>query len=191
MFLWDWFNSILSYLGLGKKSGKLLFLGLENAGKTSLLHMLKYDRMGATLPTLHPTSEELTIGKIKFTTFDLGGHKQAIKVWKDYFPAVDGIVFLVDVTDKKRFLEAKKELNSLLDDEQLKNCPILILANKIDKDGAVSESEIIYNLGIFGLKTGKEEDGHKDQRPLELFMCSIVKKQGYGEGFRWISQFLE
>jgi GTP-binding protein SAR1 len=130
---------------------------------------------------------------MRFTTFDLGGHHQARRVWKDYFPAVDAVVFLIDACDRGRFQESLVELNSLLTDEQLANCPVLILGNKIDRPGAASEEELRNVFGLYGQTTGKGSVPRSELpgRPLELVMCSVLRRQGYGEGFRWLAQYID
>lgn len=101
-------------------------------------------------------------------------------------------MYLVDAYDKERFAESKKELDALLSDESLASVPFLVLGNKIDIPYAASEEELRFHLGLDNFTTGKgrvnlEESG---VRPLEVFMCSIVRKMGYGDGFKWVSQYI-
>ena len=113
----------------------------------------------------------------------------ARRLWRNYFPEVHAIIFLVDSTDIERLPEVKAELDALLDTEELSEVPFLILGNKIDAPGAVSEEQLRHTLGLWQT-TGKRKVSLRDIRPLELFMCSVVQKMGYGEGFRWVAQYV-
>ena len=107
------------------------------------------------------------------------------KVWKEYSPYVDAIVYLIDVTERERFFEAKHELDNLLVDESLQSTPIVVFGNKIDKFGAAGEQEIRDLLNI-----PKFNASENYKRPIELFMTSLLCKEGYGEAFKWLVQYI-
>ena len=186
-FLWGYFkgiiNSFLGYLGLYNKKANLVFLGLDNAGKSALLHVLKTDKVIQTRPTIHPHSEEIKIGNIILNTYDLGGHTTARSIWKDYFPNVNAILFLIDAVDVNRFDEAKIELENILNSPELIDIPVAILGNKIDMNGAVSLEELKEALNY-------DELIAKETRPLKIFMVSVIKKIGYNYVLDWVSSKL-
>lgn len=188
-WLWRWILRV----GLYQKHGKMLFLGLDNAGKTTLMHLLADDRLAAHPPTQRATREEIKIEGVHFECFDLGGHAEAREIWGDYYVDASAIVFLVDAADRRRLDEARAELNSLLTNASLKDVPVLVLGNKIDLAAAASEPDLRRALALVhttGRGTTRKELGGTI-RPIELFMCSVANRSGFAEGIRWVAQFIE
>ena len=186
MGLWDldWFWNLLGWLGLFQRSGRVLLLGLDNAGKTTLLHMLRDDHVSTHAPTQRATKEEIQIFNTRLECFDLGGHEEARDIWKDYFVSANAIIYMVDASDPRRFGETRKELNSILMNEGLKHVPIAVLGNKIDLITAVGEETLRQQLGLTQT-TGKT--GRMTLRPIELFMCSITERHGYPQALQWLT----
>ena len=139
-------------------------------------------------PTIHPHSEELVMGNIRFRTYDLGGHELARRIWSQYLATVDGVIFIVDASDADRFELSKMELDKLLATEELKSVPFVVLGNKIDKRDAASEEDIRQIMKL----TMQDIAEHASRgRQIEVFMCSVYKKVGYADGFKWLAQFLK
>lgn len=128
-------NTILSlFRKLFNKNQSILLLGVQNAGKTTLVQKLKTGLNKTCLPTRHPKQEEIEIGNLKCLVQDVGGHEPARLIWDQYFYASDGIVFIIDCTDKQRYVDAREELRKLVESAKKngKAIPIAILVNKID-----------------------------------------------------------
>mmetsp|Transcript_4025 Transcript_4025/g.8145 ORF Transcript_4025/g.8145 Transcript_4025/m.8145 type:complete len:182 (+) Transcript_4025:121-666(+) len=178
MWLFDWIQAILQALGLASKEARIVILGLDNAGKSTLLHKLCDNELKSFVPTVKAHSRTFSLGKINFTAWDLGGHEQVRELWEEYYSGADAIIFMLDSADRARFKEAKTELGELLRVEDLNAVPILLLANKNDVEGSAAVDELAETLGI-------ADD--LDARDLEMFSCSLVSGAGYLEGFRWLS----
>ena len=190
-FILNFFKDALYKLGLWKKNAKILFLGLDNAGKSTLLVVLKTGRVTQVDPTKHAHSEHLTLGNVNMNAFDLGGHEAMRKVWREYFPKIDAIVYMIDAADPSRFQESRAEFERIMNTPEIGRVPVLVLGNKIDKNGAVSEDELRLALGLaqqmpFGLQKVEAVNG----KPVEVFMCAITKKTGFAEGFKWLTKYV-
>lgn len=129
-------------------------VGLDCAGKTTILYKLKQDETVTTIPTLGFNVEEVRFKNIRFTVWDMGGQEKTRPLWRHYhFTAgTDGLIFVVDSSDKCRVDQAKKELHHILPNEELQNAVILILANKQDLPDAMTTQELTQELSLNDIK---------------------------------------
>ncbi|KAA6357335.1 MAG: putative GTP-binding protein SAR1 [Streblomastix strix] len=185
---WSWVKGILEKWGWKNKNGIVIFLGLDGAGKTTLLGLLKNGKIIPQEPTNHPVKETFNVENLTISAYDMGGHVEARGLWKEYIVSANAIIFIVDVFNRARIEEAREELEKILREQQQHYLPILILGNKIDIPDSMGEAELKDSLGIRSLCTGKQTVKVRNARPLEVFMCSMAKGRGYGEGMRWLSQ---
>jgi GTP-binding protein SAR1 len=153
-FIGNLFTSFFRMFGLFKKDAKIIFVGLDDAGKTSLMSVLKYGSIRQYDPTIHAHAEEIEIGKMKVHSVDLGGHKTVRKVWRDYFPKIDAIIYLIDAANPARFEESRIEFQGIIETQDIGDVPILILGNKVDKVRLKNLKPIIFllNFGFFPKK---------------------------------------
>mmetsp|Transcript_14800 Transcript_14800/g.31736 ORF Transcript_14800/g.31736 Transcript_14800/m.31736 type:complete len:214 (+) Transcript_14800:75-716(+) len=119
-WFWEWILQWMFSIGLHTKKAKVVLLGLDNAGKSSLLQRLAGSENSAS-STLAPTSrtniEQFRFGGVSFTAFDVGGHEQWRHLWRQHFVESDAVVFVLDSGDVDRFEEAQREIQGLLSDE--------------------------------------------------------------------------
>ncbi|XP_028587282.2 ADP-ribosylation factor-like protein 14 [Podarcis muralis] len=163
------------------KQAQILMLGLDSAGKSTLLYKLKFNDVFQTLPTIGFNVEMLETGKdIALTIWDVGGQHQMRPAWSNYLENVDSLVYVVDSTDNQRLEESKKELELLLRNERIKNVPVVVLANKQDLPGALSAEEITRRLNV---------KKHCHDRNWYVQPCCAITGEGLSEGFRKVTSF--
>jgi len=151
-------SKMLGYVfsGFDNDPARVLMLGLDAAGKTTILYKLKLNENVVTIPTIGFNVETVTIGKgISFTVWDIGGQEKLRALWRHYYPGTTGLIFVIDSSDKCRLREARDELFGILEHPDMNGVPVSVIANKQDLPGACSTSELAETLGLRDMRTHK------------------------------------
>ncbi len=203
----SWFSSMFAEVAkvFGEtRSMRFLMVGLDNAGKTTILYALKLGEVVSTAPTVGFNVEEITVSGITMSVWDIGGQTKLRQcemsflaflafpgfliflfptVWKHYYDGTVAVIFVVDSSDRERFPEARNELEQMGSDSELRDWTLLVLANKSDLPNAASVAELSQELGLTGAVKGPQ--------CYHVQQCCALKKEGIQEGFAWLADTLK
>ncbi|KAF7301493.1 Small monomeric GTPase [Mycena indigotica] len=189
------FSSLSSLVRWSKdQEVRILMLGLDSAGKTTILYRLQIGEVVSTIPTIGFNVETVEYKNIKFQVWDLGGQSSIRYVfspppsprlnvpfprpyWRCYFPNTSSIIYVIDSSDHSRLTTSRTELLTMLSEEELKGVPLLVFCNKQDVEGALKPEEISEQLGLAG--------GEKT-RPWSVRGSCATKGEGLEEGLDWL-----
>ena len=159
---------------------RIIMLGLDNAGKTTVLYKLKLGEVVTTIPTIGFNVESVVYKHISFTVWDIGGQTKIRPLWQHYFQDTDAVIFVVDSQDKQRFAEAREELEGLLQDDRLRGASLLVLSNKTDLPDSATTAEVTHKLGLMARK----------ERDWFIQTCCATTGEGIVEGIEWLANTL-
>ncbi|CAL5433653.1 unnamed protein product [Camellia sinensis] len=145
------FTKLFSRL-FAKKEMRILMVGLDAAGKTTILYKLKLGEIVTTIPTIGFNVETVEYKNISFTVWDVGGQDKIRPLWRHYFQNTQGLIFVVDSNDRDRVVEARDELHRMLNEDELRDAVLLVFANKQDLPNAMNAAEITDKLGLHSLR---------------------------------------
>ncbi|XP_029007384.1 uncharacterized protein LOC114855983 [Betta splendens] len=156
---------------------RILMVGLDAAGKTTLLYRMKLSEVVTTVPTIGFNVETVEYRNISFTVWDVGGQTIIRPLWRHYYTNTQGLIFVVDSNDPERMKEAADELHMMLEESELRDVAVLVLANKQDLPRAMSASDITAALGLSTVS----------QRWFVQASCA-VSGSGLVQGLDWLSE---
>ncbi|ELP85134.1 ADP-ribosylation factor, putative [Entamoeba invadens IP1] len=168
----SWFSSLF-----GQEEVRILILGLDAAGKTTILYRLQCGKVIPSMPTIGFNMEVVECENVKFKVWDLGGQSSLRPYWKCYYEKCSAIIFVVDSTDKERLSIAKDELHSMLSEPELKETIIAVFANKQDMAGALTSAEISDKLMLHTIKS----------HTWNIFNTSAITGAGLEPGLKWVA----
>jgi ADP-ribosylation factor protein 1 len=155
-------------------------LGLDAAGKTTILYKMKLGEVVTTIPTIGFNVESIKFRNLIFTVWDVGGQDKIRPLWKHYYHGSAVLIFVLDSADEDRIMEAKAALHSLLQEDELKGTVLLVLANKQDMPRANSVGSIVSKLELHSVV---------DRKWYVQATCA-TSGDGIYEGFDWLAKNL-
>uniref|UniRef100_A0A7S1WPB7 ADP-ribosylation factor n=1 Tax=Alexandrium catenella TaxID=2925 RepID=A0A7S1WPB7_ALECA len=175
-------------LGLAKEPARVLFNGLDAAGKTTILYRMCRGEVVTTIPTIGFNVETLMWKAMEITAWDIGGRDKIRPLWRHYLQGTDGIVFVVDSSDHERVEDARQQLHDMLGEEEAKGVIVLIFAHKQDLPSAMTASELAEKLGLHSLRgkawhiqPSSALTGDGLHEGLDWFVGALAQKRAGGE----------
>lgn len=168
--------SVLRGLRKSEEEMRILLLGLDNAGKTSILKKLSDEECSHIMPTQGFNIKSLQHNGFKLNVWDIGGQKTIRPYWRNYYDNCDCLIYVIDCADKKRVEESGVELADLLDEEQLAGVPLLVFANKQDVPTALSAKAITDAMSLNSIR----------DRTWQIHACSAKSGEGLDTGLKWV-----
>lgn len=177
---------------------RILILGLDNAGKTTIVKSLTGQSLDDVEPTLGFQIHSLEFLDYQLNLWDIGGQSSIRAYWRNYFEQTDGIVWVIDSSDVSRLGMVRGELDKVLQQERLAGASLLIWANKQDLAGSLSMTEIAKALQLrvhpdqidHDSSTvedmPKNEIGNDLDRHWSIQACSAMTGEGLLEGMEWL-----
>jgi ADP-ribosylation factor-like protein 2 len=172
--------SILKKMKQKEKEVRILVLGLDNAGKTTIVRRMCGDSIDTVEPTLGFQIKTLQHQGYHLNLWDVGGQKSIRAYWRNYFESTDGLIFVVDSADRMRLELCKQELFNLLQQDRLAGASLHIYANKQDVTGALTAQEI---ASVLDLGSKQFQNRH-----WKITACSAVSGEGIEDGLSWLVQ---
>jgi len=170
--------NILKKYKKNEKEARILVLGLDNSGKTTILKKLSEEDISHIMPTQGFNIKSLVHDGFKLNVWDIGGQKTIRPYWSNYFDSSDSLIYVIDSSDRRRLEESGSELNELLQEDKLANIPLLIFANKQDLIQALPAEEISESLSLHNIR----------DRTWTIQACSAKEGEGLQEGLEWLVQ---
>ena len=165
----------------GKQDMRILMVGLDAAGKTTILYKLKLGEIVTTIPTIGFNVETVEYKNISFTVWDVGGQDKIRPLWRHYFQNTQGVIFVIDSNDRERVGEAREEMMRMLNEDELRDSVLLVFANKQDLPNAMNAAEITDKLALHSLRN----------RNWYIQSTCATSGDGLYEGLDWLSQQLK